>query len=99
MYSIGIVIWELVTRLIKGKYERPFEEFSDITFDFQIIIQTSKNKLRPTIPSECPAAISQLIQDCWHQDPDKRPSCPGIALRLKVLMEDAKAFPLPKRNH
>jgi len=97
IYSIGMVMWELVTKLLRKKYLRPFEEFSDITFDFQIIIQTSKNKLRPTIPAECPELVAQLIQNCWDQDPDKRPSCPAIDLQLKVLEEDCKAFPVAQQ--
>ena len=91
-----MVIWELVTKLLRGKYLRPFEEFGDITFDFQIIIQTSKNKLRPTIPADCPEPVAQLIQTCWDQDPDKRPSCPAMDLQLKVLEEDCKSFPVPQ---
>lgn len=66
VYSIGMVLWEMAMRILGGKYSRPFEEYQEITFEFQIIIQTSKNKLRPSIPDKCPPFIRQLIERCWY---------------------------------
>ncbi len=86
IYSLGIVLWELVQRVVTGQYVRPFEEYDHIIFDFQIIVQTSKCGLRPTIPKECPKVIEQLITDCWQQDSDKRPSCQGLLVRLAYLL-------------
>lgn len=40
-----------------GHYERPFAEFKNLQFDFQIIIQTAKKGLRPTIPESCPEVL------------------------------------------
>ncbi len=37
IYSIAIILWELVSRCIKGVYERPFSEYTFISFDFQIV--------------------------------------------------------------
>jgi serine/threonine protein kinase len=28
IYSLGIILWELVTRLLTGTYERPYSEYS-----------------------------------------------------------------------
>jgi len=44
IYSLGVVFWELFTRLLKGKYEQPFSEYPFIQIDFQIIIQVAKKK-------------------------------------------------------
>jgi len=88
VYSIGMVLWELVTRCITGRYERPFAEFKNLQFDFQIIIQTAKKGLRPTIPPTCPPAFTKLITDCFDHSADKRPSCTEILTRLFDLKKD-----------
>lgn len=88
VYSIGMVLWELVVRCITGRYERPFAEFKNLHFDFQIIIQTAKKGLRPTIPTTTPEGFAQLIRDCLEHSPDKRPSCSEILQRLFDLQTD-----------
>jgi hypothetical protein len=64
IYAIGIVLWELVNRCIKGKYERPYSEFPHIAYEYQIILQAAKQGLRPTIPP-CPEPMAKLIAECW----------------------------------
>lgn len=34
--SLGIILWEMLTRVMTGKYERPFAEYSALKFDFQV---------------------------------------------------------------
>jgi len=88
VYSIGMVMWELMVRCITGRYERPFAEFKNLQFDFQIIIQTAKKGLRPTIPATCPEGFTNLIKECFEHSPEKRPSCAEILQRLTVLQND-----------
>eukprot|EP01133_Synstelium_polycarpum_P019412 gene19412-23245_t len=91
VYSIAVILWELVTRCINGRYERPFSEYKNLHHDFQIIIQTSKKGLRPTIPPACPPLLSQLIQDCWDPSSASRPSCTDIVNRLLQLETQYKS--------
>lgn len=49
-YSLGIILWEIAHRVIKGKYAQPYSEYKHIQFDFQIVVQAAKSNLRPTIP-------------------------------------------------
>jgi ankyrin repeat protein len=93
VYSIGMVFWELVTRCILGHYERPFGEFKNLQFDFQIIIQTAKKGLRPTIPATCPEGWKNLITDCFDHSTEKRPSCNEIITRIEELYNDWQANP------
>ena len=51
----------MTTRIVKQKYERPFQEYPHLVMDFQIIIQVAKAKLRPTIPPTTPPALAKLI--------------------------------------
>lgn len=88
VYSIGMVLWELLVRCIYGRYERPFAEFKNLHFDFQIIIQTAKKGLRPTIPPTAPESFAQLIRDCLEHSTEKRPSCSEILKRLLDIQAD-----------
>eukprot|EP01098_Paradermamoeba_levis_P015947 TRINITY_DN8376_c0_g1_i1.p1 TRINITY_DN8376_c0_g1~~TRINITY_DN8376_c0_g1_i1.p1 ORF type:complete len:253 (+),score=79.46 TRINITY_DN8376_c0_g1_i1:89-847(+) len=88
VYSLGMIIWELVHRCIKQKYERPFAEFANLKFDFQIIIQSAKQKLRPTIPPSTPSNLRDLIALCFSPEPEKRPNCQEVLEVLKSCLED-----------
>lgn len=88
MYSISIVLWELVTRCIKREYFRPYQEYPNLHFDFQIIIQTAKKGLRPTIPPTTPAGFVDLIKQAWDHDANKRPDCKQMLVALDALEQD-----------
>ncbi|KYQ99908.1 ankyrin repeat-containing protein [Tieghemostelium lacteum] len=91
VYSIAMILWELVTRCINARYERPFSEFKNLQHDFQIIIQTAKKNLRPTIPPTCPPSLVELIKTCWDHEPDKRPNCSETLKRLYEIEAEYKA--------
>ena len=62
VYSIGIILWEMANRCIKRKYEKPYEEYKHLQFDFQILIQACQMNLRPTIHKDCPPPLANLIK-------------------------------------
>merc|ERR1711937_66635 len=53
--------------------------------------------LRPSIPSSCPSEIQDLMQKCWHQDPEARPPFSEIFSTLQTWIDDnpARALPMP----
>lgn len=84
IYSLGIILWELVYRCYKGEYQRPFGEYPWINYSFQVIIQTAKNGLRPTIPP-CPEKIKNLICSLWVYNPAKRPDASTLLAIVEEL--------------
>jgi serine/threonine protein kinase len=74
IYSAGMILWELIARVITGKYVQPYSEFPNIFADFIIIIQVAKNDLRPTIPPQTPAGLAEVVKKSWSGEPDTRPS-------------------------
>lgn len=46
--SLGVIYWEMVTRLVTGSYLRPYAEYTEIKYDYQIIYQTAVHGKRPT---------------------------------------------------
>ncbi|KAH3759211.1 protein serine/threonine kinase [Pelomyxa schiedti] len=83
VYSMGIIMWELVERLLSGKYAVPFAEYVYIHFDFQILVQASEKNLRPTINTRCPEPFAELIRACWSPQPAKRPSATQCIQQLE----------------
>lgn len=95
VYSVAMILWELTYRMINGKYLRPFQEFKHIQFDFQVLIQACKMKLRPTLPQETPPPLEQLVKKCWHEDRDSRLESWELIVALKQLQADYRANPQP----
>lgn len=69
MYSLGIILWELTYRTMKGEYLRPYGEYPFMVRDYQIIIQVARKDLRPTIPDRTPAPIADIIRSLWAKKP------------------------------
>mmetsp|Transcript_44626 Transcript_44626/g.112459 ORF Transcript_44626/g.112459 Transcript_44626/m.112459 type:complete len:909 (-) Transcript_44626:74-2800(-) len=90
VFSIGVILWELVVRVIRGIYQQPYSEFKQLVFDFQIIIQTAKKNLRPTIPETCPKPVKDLISVCWDPVAENRPECVELLDMLTDIEERFK---------
>lgn len=73
VYALGIILWELCTRCVKGAYEAPYSEYKTLSYDFQIIVQASKKGMRPKIDPEIPTPLANVIMRCWDHEPNKRP--------------------------
>jgi len=85
VYAIGIILWEMIYRLIYGFYQRPYGEYPTLQYDFQIIVKASKEQVRPTIPASTPEGIKSLIRKCWAPEADSRPSCEEILADLQAV--------------
>jgi len=85
IYSLAIIMWEIVNRIMKGKYEGPYSEFKNLTYDFQIIIQAAKEHVRPTIPKDTPQCVVDLITQCWNKSQAGRPSLSSIISTLESI--------------
>jgi len=88
IYSLGIIFWEMAYRAVNGKYQAPFQEYSDIKMDFQVIFKASEENVRPTIPKKCHPGFATLVNRCWAKDPAQRPATPEILDFLNELEKD-----------
>ncbi|KAJ8761627.1 hypothetical protein K2173_004403 [Erythroxylum novogranatense] len=79
VYSFGLILWEMVAGAI------PYEDMNPIQAAFAVV---NKN-LRPVIPADCPAAMRNLIEQCWSLQPEKRPEFWQI---VKVLEQFESAI-------
>lgn len=59
---------------------------------FYLFVQIVWQKYRPKIPADCPLSFAKLMQDCWDEDPNVRPSFEKILIRLdEIIIEQVIA--------
>lgn len=73
VYSFGIVLWELITGLL------PFQNMTAVQAAFAVV-----NKgVRPIIPSDCLAVLSEIMTRCWDANPEVRPPFTEVVRMLE----------------
>src|SRR5438034_2861049 len=82
IYSFGMIMWEFMT----GR--RPF--WNEI-HDIELIIKICDG-LRPPIVTNAPEGYIELMKECWHFDPTKRPTATDIRgkLHYKIYGSETK---------
>jgi len=77
VYSYGMVLWEIMSR------EVPYSNSS-----IEMVKANVADGERLEIQDSCPPLFSELIKECWHQDPGKRPSMLQVVQKIDgILME------------
>lgn len=71
-YSFGITCSEILTGEVPYNGVRNTEVCGKV-----------RDGLRPTLPSECPAYLSDFLERCWHTKPKERPSFEEIVKTLE----------------
>ncbi|CAH0755862.1 unnamed protein product [Diatraea saccharalis] len=77
VFSWGIILWEVLSR------RKPFEEGGS-AFRIMWAVHTGR---RPDLIDGCPEPIEQLMTQCWHQMPAKRPSMADVVEIMTALCE------------
>jgi len=82
VYSFGIILWELITR------QEPYGGKRGV----QIAYAAAEQGTRPPIPSFIPESYSKLMQECWADKADDRPTFDDILTRLFAMKKEAGAI-------
>lgn len=45
-----------------------------------------EQNLRPPLPRDAPADLLELLQQCWHRNPEQRPSFDTIVTQLERFL-------------
>lgn len=85
VYSFGIVFWELLTNRM------PFEGMSNL----QAAYAAAFKQHRPTIPDDIAPDLAFIIQSCWVEDPNMRPSFSQIIRMLNAYLFTLTPTPTP----
>jgi serine/threonine protein kinase len=82
-YSIAIMMWEFVNKLLTGEYRRPYH---DVKLEFRILLLAHTDKQqRPEIPASTPQSLKDLITQTWDPDLEKRPNAKQLYDRLEDI--------------
>ncbi|XP_015870159.1 serine/threonine-protein kinase STY13 [Ziziphus jujuba] len=76
VYSFGIVLWELLTNRM------PFEGMSNL----QAAYAAAFKQERPSLPEDISPDLAFIIQSCWVEDPNLRPSFSQIVRMLNSFL-------------
>ncbi|KAF2306542.1 hypothetical protein GH714_019300 [Hevea brasiliensis] len=76
VYSFGIVLWELLTNRM------PFEGMSNL----QAAYAAAFKQGRPSLPEDMSPELAFIIQSCWVEDPNLRPSFSQIIRMLNAFL-------------
>ncbi|XP_058038010.1 ephrin type-A receptor 5 [Ahaetulla prasina] len=82
VWSYGIVMWEVVSY-----GERPYWEMTN-----QDVIKAVEEGYRLPSPMDCPAALYQLMLDCWQKDRNSRPKFDEIVCILEKLIRNPSSL-------
>lgn len=86
VYAFGIILWELLTWEVPWKDETPW----------QVVISVVDHDRRPELPpaEELPGGLPadkgrylQLMQQCWTQHPQTRPSYETIIGQMRTIID------------
>ena len=73
VYSLGVVMWEILTRGTPwGSESRPREIMSRVLNGDTLVI-----------PEDCPVSLADLLRACWSRDQEKRPSAEEVLERIR----------------
>jgi tyrosine-protein kinase Fer len=74
IYSFAIIMWELAAE------EIPHKEFGAIGLKYEVL-----NGGRDTMPLDCPNNIASLINKCWEQRAQDRPTAEWVKDKLMAV--------------
>lgn len=83
VYSYGLIMWEIMT----GVLWDPPQDYTTAETYKKFICNL---KRRPEIPQQVPSMLAKLIESCWAQSPENRPSMVNVISALNEYIVEAK---------
>lgn len=75
VYAFSIIVYQLITKL---------KPYPNIRTEYNLMNAVTKNRMRPVMPDSIPGVYKKMIEKCWEQSPELRPSFEQIKKDLKT---------------
>jgi serine/threonine protein kinase len=96
IYSLGIILWELVYRCVNGKYLEPYHEYEwyreSSSKQFTLLFHVGSNHTRPTLPPNTPHEIESLYRSCVDADPANRPDAVDALKKVSLISRKYRKY-------
>jgi len=79
IWSLAMILYEIIYKVTTGVYRRPYEEYGSIA-EYLVVAKVVENNLTPTLPFPCNSDLQNLIQSCWNKEPAQRPAITSALL-------------------
>ncbi|GLI63418.1 hypothetical protein VaNZ11_006386 [Volvox africanus] len=84
MYSLGVLLWEMVTCL------RPWQGQGLMDIAIKVTWNRNRLPLNDLPSSRCPQKLVRLLHSCWDADPVRRPAAAEAAKILTLLLQQVE---------
>ncbi|XP_034782303.1 hepatocyte growth factor receptor-like isoform X2 [Acipenser ruthenus] len=75
VWSFGVLLWELMTR--------GAPPYSDVnSFEMTVFLLQGRRLLQPEF---CPDSLYNVMIECWHPNPERRPTFSGLVSRISSI--------------
>ncbi|RXM30143.1 Hepatocyte growth factor receptor [Acipenser ruthenus] len=74
-WSFGVLLWELMTRGAP-----PYSDVS--SFEMTVFLLQGRRLLQPEF---CPDSLYNVMIECWHPNPERRPTFSGLVSRISSI--------------
>ena len=75
VYSFGIICWEILTR------ENLYPDMHPLSVGYKVMMEG----LRPAIPPETPDVYSKIMESCWDEEIDVRPTFEDLITQIEQI--------------
>eukprot|EP00958_Prasinococcus_capsulatus_P001675 scaffold148_cov371-Prasinococcus_capsulatus_cf.AAC.19 len=94
VYSFAITLCEIATGVIpysdRSRNVALAHTVLDMSYNEQdLCAAICSENLRPALPEAAPDGLCELISECWHPDPNSRPSMTEVQRKLEALATTA----------
>jgi len=94
VYSIAILLNELMVRVVTGEHQRPYTGVTvpNLLGGMGVLVYASGgDNNRPVVPPNSPQTFVDLVRKCWTGDASKRLSCAQLLASLPAVLRDLGA--------